>query len=196
MTGRIILWDVMDTLVRDPFRDAMPGFFGMTLAQMLEAKHPDAWLRFERGELSEPEFLRDFFRDGRAYDHAAFKACIGAAYAWIDGIPQLLAALQAHSHAMHVLSNYPEWHALIEQRLGLSRYVPWTFVSCRLGLRKPDPEIYRRAARELSASPADCLFIDDRARNCAAARAVGMEAVQFNADVPALRAELSRRGFL
>ncbi|HEX4353725.1 MAG TPA: HAD family phosphatase [Polyangiales bacterium] len=196
MAARIILWDVMDTLVRDPFRDAMPGFFGMTLAQMLEAKHPDAWVRFERGELSEPDFLRSFFHDGREYDHAGFKAFIAAAYEFIDGIPPLLAALQARGHAMHVLSNYPEWHTLIETRLQLSRFVAWTFVSCKLGLRKPDPAIYRQAAQALSVGPSDCLFIDDRARNCEAARAVGMDALQFTGDVAALRAELSHRGFL
>jgi len=50
---RVILWDVMDTLVRDPFRDVMPRFFGLSLEEMLRQKHPDAWSRFERGELSE-----------------------------------------------------------------------------------------------------------------------------------------------
>lgn len=43
----------MDTLVRDPFRDVMPRFFGLSLEEMLRQKHPDAWSRFERGELSE-----------------------------------------------------------------------------------------------------------------------------------------------
>lgn len=32
-TSPVLLWDVMDTLVRDPFRDVMPGFFGMSLAR-------------------------------------------------------------------------------------------------------------------------------------------------------------------
>ena len=47
---RAILWDVMDTLVVDPFRHIMPSFFGMTLAELLEHKHPTAWARFERSE--------------------------------------------------------------------------------------------------------------------------------------------------
>ena len=52
---RAILWDVMDTLVVDPFRQVMPSFFGMTLAELLEHKHPTAWVCFERSELSEAE---------------------------------------------------------------------------------------------------------------------------------------------
>jgi HAD superfamily hydrolase (TIGR01509 family) len=196
MSTRVILWDVMDTLVRDPFRDAMPGFFGMTLEQMLAAKHPTAWLSFERGETTEQAFLERFFRDGRAFDRAGFKACVREAYAWIDGIPPLLAALQARGHAMHVLSNYPEWHLWIEERLGVSRYVAWSFVSCQLGMRKPDAAIYLHAAQTLGRAPRECLFIDDRARNCEAARACGMSAIEFDGDVAKLRAALSEQGWL
>jgi HAD superfamily hydrolase (TIGR01509 family) len=196
MSRRVILWDVMDTLVRDPFRDAMPAFFGMTLDEMLAAKHPTAWGAFERGELSESAFLTTFFRDGRAYDTEGFKACIRAAYHWMDGMQDLLRDLKARDHAMHTLSNYPEWHRWIEERLGLSRYLRWTFVSCRTGLRKPERESFLSAARALALRPSDCLFIDDRAKNCDAACDVGMLAIQFSGDASSLRDELARRGWL
>ncbi len=187
---RVLLWDVMDTLVRDPFRDVMPGFFGMTLEQMMALKHPDAWGRFERGELSEAEFLATFFADRRAFDHAGFCAAIRQAYVWLEGMEPLLARLAQAGHAMHVLSNYPIWYRWIEERLAISRYVPWSFVSCQLGLRKPDPAIYARAARQLGVPAEACLFIDDRKRNCEAARAVGMTAVRFRGDAEQLEHEL------
>jgi HAD superfamily hydrolase (TIGR01509 family) len=196
MTAKVILWDVMDTLVRDPFRDAMPGFFGMTLEQMLAAKHPSAWASFERGETSEEAFLQSFFRDGRSFDSEGFKACVRDAYAWVDGMQPLLAALHARGHDMHVLSNYPEWHQWIEQRLGLSRYLTWTFVSCRVGLRKPDPAVFQLAARELGVLAEACLFIDDRAVNCDAARRVGMAAIEFDGSATNLRQELTAQGWL
>jgi FMN hydrolase / 5-amino-6-(5-phospho-D-ribitylamino)uracil phosphatase len=192
----VLLWDAMDTLVRDPFRDAMPAFFEMTLEEMLAAKHETAWGRFEVGELTELAFLATFFRDGRAYDTEGFKACVQRAYAWIDGIPELLGELRARGAAMHMLSNYPEWYRWIDERLGVSSYVPWTFVSCRTGVRKPDAAAYRGAARALGVEPSACLFIDDRAGNCKAAREVGMGAIHFAGDVPALRAELGRLGLL
>lgn len=192
----VLLWDAMDTLVRDPFRDAMPAFFEMTLAELLAAKHETAWGRFEVGELTEPAFLATFFRDGRAYDTDGFKACVREAYAWVDGMPELLAELHARGTVMHVLSNYPEWYRWIEERLGVSRYVPWTFVSCHTRVRKPDPEAYRTAARTLGVEPSECVFVDDRAGNCRAAGEVGMGTIHFAGDVPALRAELARRGLL
>jgi HAD superfamily hydrolase (TIGR01509 family) len=196
MQTKAILWDVMDTLVADPFHDAMPGFFGMTLEQMLREKHPTAWGTFERGELSEDEFLAMFFADGRAFDTAGFCARIRSSYRWIDGIEPLLSALRARGTRMHTLSNYPEWYAWIEERLQLSRYVEWTFVSCHTGLRKPDAAAFRLAAQVLEHDPRECLFIDDRLRNCDGARSVGMDTIHFEGDVPRLRAELERRGIL
>ncbi|HTV24953.1 MAG TPA: hypothetical protein VMG12_39945, partial [Polyangiaceae bacterium] len=146
MAPRAILWDVMDTLVVDPFRHVMPAFFGMTLAEMLAQKHPNNWGRFEKSELTEAEFLPAFFADGRSFDQEGFKARVRESYVWIDGIEPLLAELAARGVEMHALSNYPEWYAWIEARLQLSRYLKWTFVSCHTRLRKPDPAAYEGAA--------------------------------------------------
>lgn len=184
----------MDTLVRDPFREVMPAFFGMSLAEMLRLKHPNAWARFERGELSEAEFLPSFFADGRVYDHEGFRRAIQGSYAWLDGMQELLAKLAGAGVAMHVLSNYPVWHRWIEQRLVLSRYLSWSFVSCSMGVRKPDAAIFERAASSLGVTPADCLLVDDRTANCDGARAVGMRALQFTGDARQLAEELAALG--
>lgn len=191
----VMLLDVMGTLVYDPFHEAMPAFFGMTLRELLEVKHPSAWVRFERGELREDELLASFFADGRCFDHAQFVAMLRRTYRWLDGIEPLLAELSERGVPMHTLSNYPCWYRLIEEALGLSRYVAWTFVSCETGLRKPDPEAYLRAARALSVPPERCLFVDDRAANCDAAIDVGMDAIVFT-DARSLRLALAERGLL
>jgi HAD superfamily hydrolase (TIGR01509 family) len=191
----IVLIDVMDTLVHEPFYREMPGFLGLTLEELVEAKHPTAWVEFELGALSEEQFLARFFRDGRAFDHAGFVAAVREAYRWLPGMEELLAALAARGHAIHALSNYPEWYRMIEERLGLSRYLEWSFVSCRTGVRKPDAGAFLGAAGRLGVEPGDCLVIDDRERNCVAARALGMDAVRFTT-APELAAGLARRGLL
>lgn len=196
MPPAAILWDVMDTLVVDPFREVMPGFFQLTLPELIAAKHPTAWVRFELSELSEREFLEAFFVDGRAYDHEGFKARVRASYRWIDGVEPLLARLRARGANMHALSNYPEWYTWVEERVGLSRYVRWSFVSCHTRVRKPDPAAYRRAAERLGLEPEQILFIDDQPRNCDGARAVGMQAIQFGGDAAALERALVAAGAL
>ena len=89
----VVLWDVMDTLVVDPFREIMPEFFGLTLQGLIAEKHPTAWVRFERAELDEKSFLATFFKDGRSFDHEGFKAAVRHAYAWVPGMQQLLQSL-------------------------------------------------------------------------------------------------------
>jgi putative hydrolase of the HAD superfamily len=47
-----------------------------------------------------------------------------------------------------------------------------------VGLHKPQPEIYRLAARRLGVEPSECLFVDDLRENCEGAEAVGMTAIR------------------
>ncbi len=191
----ILLLDVMGTLVHDPFFEDMPAFFGMSFEEMLEAKHPSAWVEFELGKLSESEFLPRFFADGRGYDHAAFCAHVRKSYRYLDGVEALLGEIAAREVPMHVLSNYPVWYRWIEAELKLSRYLDWSFVSTEVGVRKPDAEAFLGAARRLSAPVHACVFVDDRDENVEAARRVGMDAVLFEG-ARSLRAALERRGVL
>jgi len=186
----IILWDLMDTLVSDPFFRHMPEFFGLSLQELLQQKHPTAWLEFERGEIDEAQLAAKFFADGRAFDLAAFKEHIATGYEWLEGMHELVRELHARGVPMHLLSNYPAWYTLCTERLGLARYVAPSFISCKTGVRKPDAEAYLGPCRALAVPPGACFFVDDREKNCAAARAVGMPAFHFQKDVTALRREL------
>lgn len=192
----VILWDVMDTLVRDPFFTHMAGFFGLTFEELLRRKHPTAWGQFELSKIDEQGLFEQFFADGTPIDGPAFKAHVRDAYAWIDGIEPLLRDLKQSGAEMHALSNYPHWYQLIEERLNLSRYVDLSFFSCDTGVRKPAEQAYLGACRALGRRPEECLFIDDRALNTDAARAAGLHALQFTGEVAALRASLRDLGFL
>ena len=191
----ILLLDVMGTLCYEPFHRELPAFFGMSLERLIAEKHPTAWAEFERSEIDARELAARFFRDGRAVDLAALEACMRESYRFLDGIEELLRELRARGHEMHALSNYPVWYRWIEERLALSRFLSWSFVSCDTGVRKPDPRAYDGAARALGVAPAACLFVDDREENCAGARAAGMDAVRFEG-AEALTTELAARGLL
>jgi len=190
-----LLWDVMSTLVYDPFMVELPGFFGMSFKQLIEDKDALAWPAFERGELDEDEFWRRFFKDRRAVDVQGLRQTLMEAYAFEPGMEALLGELQAKGYRMHTMTNYPSWWRLIEDKLELSRYVQWSFVSCQQGLRKPQAAAYTRAAELAGAAPTQCLFIDDRESNCEAARGVGMGALRYEG-ASALRAQLVAMGLL
>ena len=188
-----LLLDVMSTLVHDPFHVEVPAFLGMTLEELLEAKHPTLWAEFERAEIDERELLARFFVDHRSFDGPGMKRHMVRNYRLLPGIGSLLADLAAAGVAMHALSNYPDWYHAIEARTQLSRYLTWSFVSCDTGLRKPDPEAYRHAASTLGLAPERCLFIDDQERNVKGALAVGMQALRFEGAAE-LRLEFRARG--
>jgi epoxide hydrolase-like predicted phosphatase len=191
----ILLWDVMGTLVHDPFFEEMPEFFGVSFEGLLRQLKPGPWVEFELGERTEAEFLSDFFADGRSFDHEGFVECVRGAYRWLPGMQELVSELHAAGHTMHTLSNYPEWYRMIEARLEVSRFVDWTFVSCLMALRKPDPAVYTHVLEELDVEPSRCIFIDDRENNCAAAREAGIRTIRFQ-DANALRRSLADQGAL
>jgi HAD superfamily hydrolase (TIGR01509 family) len=51
--------------------------------------------------------------------------------------------------------------------------------SGRIGMAKPDHQLFDHVREALGVAPADALFIDDHAGNVEAARACGWQAIQF-----------------
>jgi len=192
---RAILFDIMGTVIHEPFLEDIPRALGLSLDELIRVKHPTAWVDFERGHIDEARYGELFFTDGRRLDLPRLKAALVDSYRFLDGVEALLAELKAAGYPLHALSNYSPWYQLIEAKLAVSRYLPWSFVSCHTGHRKPEPEAYLGPARALGLAPQDCLFIDDRGGNVRAAEALGMPALRFT-DAAALRAALVERAVL
>lgn len=192
----LLLWDVMDTLVADPFREVMPAFFGLSMRALLEVKSPTAWITFERGEIDETTYFATAFRDGRAFDGPGFREAMLSGARWLPGMEALLDGLEnpaGRRPPMVALSNYPVWFEDLDARLGLSPGLDVRWVSYRTTWRKPAPEAYLGPARAYGVDPSRCLFIDDREENVAAARALGMAAERFE-DAASLAVALARYG--
>jgi HAD superfamily hydrolase (TIGR01509 family) len=194
-TRPTLLFDVMDTLVYNPFNREIPEYFGLSQSELLAQKHPTAWLRFETGQIEEAEYLRYYFNDEREFDHQEFLRVVQSAYQWVDGAEQLLQRLSRAGLEIHTLSNYPVWFRTIEAKLQLSRYLKWTFVSCLTGVRKPAPAAYFGAAGRLNRSVGACLLIDDSVANCESAEAIGMPAIRF-CDSASVWESLRQRGLV
>lgn len=189
MNAPILLLDIMSTVVYDPFAEEIPAYFEMDLETLLEQKHPTSWVEFERADIDESTFFDRFFEDGRPIDGDGLKTAVREAYAFVPGMESLLRQLDDADWEIHAMSNYTSWYRMIEEELELSRFLDWSFVSCKTGLRKPDPAAYEHALEVLEAEPADCLFVDDREVNCEAARKVGIDAICFE-NAEALKKEL------
>ncbi len=195
MVTEAILFDIMGTVVTEPFEADIPRFLGVSLEELIRVKHPTAWVDFERGLIDEHTYGRTFFTDGRTLDLEGLKRALVSSYQLIEGVEPILSALKARAIPLHALSNYSPWYQLIEDKLALSRWLSWSFVSCHTGHRKPEPGAYLEAARGLGLPPEACLFVDDRRGNVRGAEAVGMPALHFTS-AAALEADLRARGLL
>jgi HAD superfamily hydrolase (TIGR01509 family) len=64
-------------------------------------------------------------------------------------------------------------------------------ISGQVGMRKPEPSIYRHAAQLIGAEPRHCVFVDDTEGHVAVAAALGMTVIHHENRVQTLR-ELGR----
>ena len=159
----------------------------------LEAHHAKAFEAWERGELTVNEYLDAVvFYKPREFAREEFFAAICAQSKQLpDSAMCILKELAASDKcAVGSLNNEArETHEFRVEKFGLGDYLKFTFTSCFMGIRKPDPRIYRNALGIRGTAPEKCLFIDDRLENVAAAAAVGMRALRFTG-ADALRRDL------
>src|SRR5262249_39521400 len=88
------------------------------------------------------------------------------------------AALKAQGYRLGILSNCSHQAGYAIERAGLDDLCDTLALSYQLGLAKPQPEIYLHACSALGVTPAETMFVADRAfGELDAAQALGMVAV-------------------
>ena len=161
---------------------------------VLEARHAKAFEAWERGELEADEYLNAVvFYEPRSFSREEFFSAMCAQSKELrNGALCILKELAASDKCrIGALNNEArETHEYRVKKFGLHNFLKYTFTSCYMGIRKPDPKIYLRALGILGDRPERSLFIDDRLENVAAAAAVGMKAVRFTGEAE-LREQLS-----
>ncbi len=136
--------------------------------------------RIETGAVDGEEIHR-LFREELGYrgTYAGFRRL------WCDHF-----TLDRGSHALlkrvgaavptYLLSNTNALHFdYIRERYAFPSQVRGMILSHEVGLRKPDPAIYRAALKLSGTRPEETLFVDDLAENVAAAAKLGLVAVRF-----------------
>jgi putative hydrolase of the HAD superfamily len=190
----LLVFDLMDTVIADPFYREVPRYLKTTLEALLAVKHPTSWIEFETGLADEASFLGRFYREECGLvlkDPDAFREIFFSSYRFVEGMEALLGELKAHGRPLWVLSNYSRWVEIARIRLGLDRFFEGYCVSWQTGHRKPHPEAYRALVAQ--SGRRDCLLVDDRSANIEGARQAGLDGVLFT-DTKSLRTELHRLG--
>ncbi|RBY78285.1 haloacid dehalogenase [Geodermatophilus sp. TF02-6] len=170
------------------------------LIRRLNSTDPDtnAWARYERNELDAAGFVDTFEAEALAAGHRLDARRVLAALAG-EVRPAVVAAVRRLRSAglpLALLSNNVAPMERTGQLGELLELFDAVVESSLEGVRKPEPEIYRRTLARLSEAAgrpveaAECAYLDDLGVNLKPARAMGMQTIKV-ADPSAALAELS-----
>ncbi len=101
---------------------------------------------------------------------------------------------EAQSHHLYALTNWSHEtfpHAV--QRFSFLQYFKGILVSGEEKMKKPDARIYNLLLNRYQINKETAIFIDDSARNVAAAEKIGISSIRFESPEQ-LKMELERRG--
>lgn len=197
-----VLWDFGGVFTTSPFEafnryEAEVGLPRDFIRRVNSTNpHDNAWARMERGEIGVDEFARDFEAEARALggelSGRRVIELLGGALR-----PEMVSALKQvreHHRVACITNNMPSGHgpafafgsareAELAEVFALFELV---VESSKLGLRKPDPRIYRHAVERLGVAPEACVYLDDLGINCKPAREMGMRTIKVDNAVQAI----------
>jgi epoxide hydrolase-like predicted phosphatase len=166
---------------------------GRAMQRVAERDGEYPLFRLERGEISEADFLSNLSwaleeELGHRPQMHRFREIYFDALRPNEPMLDLMRELRDRGHRLAILTNnVREWEELWRSKLPLDEIFELIVDSAWVGMRKPDPEIYRLTLERMGSVEATrCLFVDDNELNVEAARELGMTAVRFHSNEQAI----------
>ena len=159
------------------------GLTGQMIKRILKASVMNPyWGKFERGEVTEEETLQAFAAADPEIEEElriAFTNLSGMLVIRDYAIP-LVRQLKEAGYGVYYLSNYSK-KAYDEcgESLAFMPYMDGGIVSFKVGMTKPDPQVYRFFLEQYDLEAESCVFIDDTEENVTAARSLGFSGIMF-----------------
>tara|TARA_Y100000589_G_C27025971_1_gene576949 strand:- start:134 stop:745 length:612 start_codon:yes stop_codon:yes gene_type:complete len=174
-----VLWDLMGTLIHDPFFKEYFAQLDQPVSTWMKNRDKMAWVDFELGKIDEQTFYKRIFPEDLEKGKE-MKSIFLQNYRFLPGAHEILQRLKFEGVPSYVLSNYPIWYKEMFEQLNLKPYFEEVFVSCDIGLRKPDARLYQHVLDQLECQPHEFIFFDDRQINCQAAESLGIQAIHVS----------------
>ncbi len=191
---KAVLWDFGGVITSSPFesfnRFEAANNLPTDVIRSINATNPDtnAWAQLESSAVSVDEFDGLFAAEAAALGHdirgkQVLELLAGSLR------PEMVAALKTIKQTLsigcitnNVKSGEGAGMARSEQRAREFEEVMNLFdiviESSKVGMRKPNPEIYLMACREMGIEPGDAVYLDDLGVNLKPARELGMTTIK------------------
>lgn len=211
MKRTTIIFDFGGVITSSPFEafNRMEAERGLPhdLVRRINASNPDgnAWALFERAEIDADRFDALFTQEAWA---AGFDLPGRDVLALLSGDvrPRMVAAIDWLKRAGYrvgcITNNVPAGHGAqmssstekADAIAAILARFDHVVESSKVGIRKPDPAIYRMACEVLGVEPGACVYLDDLGINCKPAAALDMIAIKVTGEAQALAALESALG--
>src|SRR5579864_6215514 len=189
-----VIFDLGGVMTEPPFhhrQDVPPEFFSVIaffLGEFRDHYHLTTGVHdlhlLEMGKISDDEFFDRMIAryveagnepvDPRAAQNVVFGRGMVACGAMADAVRQIRDA----GYKTALLTNISrEGESIFTNLFPVDELFDVVVDSSKVGMRKPDPEIYRLTCTRLGVAPERCLFIDDLLCNVEAAQALGMQTI-------------------
>lgn len=160
-------------------REAASKKFGIEYNEM-DFLHDFIFNVWEMGKISLDDYLDTIvFNHPRKFSREEFKAFMFEQSHELPGTLQWLIKWKFENHFIKTISINNEPKELNEYRIkkyNLHKFFDAFVSSCEVGMRKPDPGIFRLALGIAQALPHECLYFDDREMLVEAAKKEGIHA--------------------
>jgi putative hydrolase of the HAD superfamily len=182
--------------------DLDEGALGGALRRIAERDGVHPLHELECGRMTERDFLGGLMAQvredlGRDVGLHTFAERYFAQLEPNEAMLEYLRSLRERGYRLALLTNnVREWEPRWRAMLPVDELFEVVVDSAFVGVRKPDPAIYRLTCDRLGVEPERCLFVDDIQANCAAAAELGMTAILFRSSPQAIaemRAALGER---
>lgn len=191
---KAVFWDFGGVLTASPFHilaalekeRGLPEHF----VRQINSQRPDdnAWAQVERNEITLDEFDELFAREARALggELRGHDILPRIAMPMVPEMVSLMQRIATEIPCAGITNNIATGFGPTMQRSRekaeavAEAFAPMKFIleSWRLGMRKPEPEIFELALEMMDVKPEQALFLDDLGINLKPARAMGMHTIK------------------
>ena len=155
--------------------------------------HDNAWAKFERAEITPADFDLAFAEEARAQGFELggrdVIACLAGAVrpSMLEALRRIAARFKTGCITNNVKSDNKHggmWNnPAVDEAMSLFQHV---IESSKIGIRKPDPRIYRMMTDALDVDPKHAIYLDDLGINLKPARELGMTTIKVERADPTI----------
>ncbi len=168
---------------------------GTAMQRIAERNGEHPLFELERGRRAEADFLAELASEleadlGHRPELHRFSEIYFEALEPNEPMIALMRELKGRGLRMALLTNnVREWEPLWRAMMPVDEIFELVVDSAFVGMRKPEPEIFELTLERLGLPAERCLFVDDVAEHCEAARGLGIAAVHYR-DADQARGEI------